>query len=165
MKTSKWALFVTAAIILFGVLAAVPNVLTPEQQAKFGKVYPPANPVTLGLDLKGGSHLVLEVDAAALRKARMDVLLNDTRAILADRRRTRLGRPPERYDADGHAAGSGGLRQGSAGSAQARRADLDPRLRCRLIRYRRRDQRPCHQRHADGSRRQRAHVGRRRAEP
>jgi SecD/SecF fusion protein len=81
MKTSKWALLVYIAIILFGVLAAVPNVLTSEQQAKFGS-YLPANPVTLGLDLKGGSHLVLEVDAAALRKARMDVLLNDTRAIL-----------------------------------------------------------------------------------
>src|SRR5690606_12908376 len=44
--------------------------------------YLPANPVTLGLDLKGGSHLVLEVDSAALRKARMDTLLNDARAIL-----------------------------------------------------------------------------------
>ena len=68
MKTSKWALFVSAAIILFGMLAAVPNVLTSEQQAKYGR-FLPANPVTLGLDLKGGSHLVLEVDSAALRKA------------------------------------------------------------------------------------------------
>jgi SecD/SecF fusion protein len=81
MKTSKWALMVYAVIILFGMLAAVPNVLTSEQQAKFGR-YLPANPVTLGLDLKGGSHLVLEVDSAALRKARMDTLLNDARAIL-----------------------------------------------------------------------------------
>jgi SecD/SecF fusion protein len=91
MKTSKWALLVYIAIILFGVLAAVPNVLTSEQQAKFGS-YLPANPVTLGLDLKGGSHLVLEVDAAALRKARMDVLLNDTRAIL--RTAGERARPP-----------------------------------------------------------------------
>ncbi len=81
MKTSKWALIVSTLLILFGVFAAVPNVLTPEQQAKYGR-YLPANPVTLGLDLKGGSHLVLEVDSAALRKARMDALLNDTRAIL-----------------------------------------------------------------------------------
>ena len=62
-------MFVSAAIILFGMLAAVPNVLTPEQQAKYGH-FLPSNPVTLGLDLKGGSHLVLEVDSAALRKAR-----------------------------------------------------------------------------------------------
>lgn len=81
MRISKWHLVVYAVITLFGVLAAVPNVLTPSQQATFGHYFP-ARPVTLGLDLKGGSHLVLEVDSAALRKARMDSLLNDTRAIL-----------------------------------------------------------------------------------
>ncbi|MFC3071869.1 protein translocase subunit SecD [Shinella pollutisoli] len=81
MRISKWHLVVYAAITLFGVLAAVPNILTPAQQATFGHYFP-ARPVTLGLDLKGGSHLVLEVDSAALRKARMDALLNDARAIL-----------------------------------------------------------------------------------
>ncbi|MCP8895600.1 protein translocase subunit SecD [Shinella daejeonensis] len=81
MRISKWHLLTYAAIILFGVLAAVPNVLTPQQQEVFGR-FLPAKPVTLGLDLKGGSHLVLEVDSAALRKARMDTLLNDARAIL-----------------------------------------------------------------------------------
>ncbi|QRM55000.1 protein translocase subunit SecD [Sinorhizobium sp. BG8] len=81
MRTSKWSLVAYIAIILFGVLTAVPNILSPAQLQSFGR-YLPANPVTLGLDLKGGSHLVLEVDSAALRKARMDVLLNDVRAIL-----------------------------------------------------------------------------------
>lgn len=81
MRTSKWALLAYIAIILFGVLTAVPNVLTPSQLERFGG-YLPAKPVTLGLDLKGGSHLVLEVDSAALTKARMDVLLNDARGIL-----------------------------------------------------------------------------------
>ena len=38
MKTSKWALFVSAVIILFGMLAAVPNVLTPEQHADVERV-------------------------------------------------------------------------------------------------------------------------------
>lgn len=81
MRTSKWALLAYIAIILFGVLTAVPNILTPSQLERFGG-YLPAKPVTLGLDLKGGSHLVLEVDSAALTKARMDVLLNDVRGIL-----------------------------------------------------------------------------------
>ena len=81
MRTSKWALVAYLAIIVFGILTAVPNVLTPAQQERFGS-YLPAKPVTLGLDLKGGSHLVLEVDSTALAKARMDVLLNDVRGIL-----------------------------------------------------------------------------------
>ncbi len=81
MRTSRWALLAYIVIILFGVLTAVPNVLTPSQLERFGG-YLPAKPVTLGLDLKGGSHLVLEVDSAALTKARMDVLLNDARGIL-----------------------------------------------------------------------------------
>jgi SecD/SecF fusion protein len=81
MRTSKWSLVLYSLVILFGVLTAVPNVLTSSQLETFGQ-YLPAKPVTLGLDLKGGSHLVLEVDSAALRKARMDVLLNDARAVL-----------------------------------------------------------------------------------
>lgn len=81
MRTSKWALAAYLAIIVFGILTAVPNILTPAQLETFGR-YLPAKPVTLGLDLKGGSHLVLEVDSAALTKARMDVLLNDVRGIL-----------------------------------------------------------------------------------
>ncbi|MDX3928647.1 MAG: protein translocase subunit SecD [Shinella sp.] len=81
MRISKWTLLVYAAVILFGTLTALPNVLSPAALERFGR-FLPANPVTLGLDLRGGSHLVLEVDGAALRKARMDVLLNDARGIL-----------------------------------------------------------------------------------
>jgi len=35
----------------------------------------PKNPVTLGLDLRGGSHLVLEVDGSGLVKERLQVAL------------------------------------------------------------------------------------------
>ncbi len=81
MRTSKWAMLAYAAITLFGILAALPNILTPAQQQQFAS-YLPVGPVTLGLDLKGGSHLVLEVDAAGLRQARLNTLLDDTRGAL-----------------------------------------------------------------------------------
>ncbi|HEV2502514.1 MAG TPA: protein translocase subunit SecD [Mesorhizobium sp.] len=81
MHSSKWAVASCALIIVFGILASIPNILTPAALEKYGR-FLPANPVTLGLDLKGGSHLVLKVDAAALQKARLNVLLNDVRTIL-----------------------------------------------------------------------------------
>ncbi|WEZ84515.1 protein translocase subunit SecD [Rhizobium sp. 32-5/1] len=81
MRTSKWAVLAYVAITLFGILAALPNILTPAQQQQFAS-YLPVGPVTLGLDLKGGSHLVLEVDAAGLRQARLNTLLDDTRGAL-----------------------------------------------------------------------------------
>ena len=38
--------------------------------------------VVLGLDLRGGSHLLLEVDAAAVRKERLEQLREDVRRVL-----------------------------------------------------------------------------------
>lgn len=81
MRTSKWAILVYVVVIIFGCVAALPNVLTPAQREQFG-AWLPVKPVTLGLDLKGGSHLVLEVDSAGLRKARLETLLDDTRRAL-----------------------------------------------------------------------------------
>ncbi len=59
--------------ILFGILAALPNLFTAEQLARLPNVLPKQQ-VTLGLDLRGGSHLVLEVDAASLIRERLQIL-------------------------------------------------------------------------------------------
>ena len=52
MRTSKWAVLAYVAIILFGILAALPNVLPVAVQQQYA-AFLPVNPVTLGLDLKG----------------------------------------------------------------------------------------------------------------
>lgn len=83
MRSSKWLLATYAAIILFGILAALPNILPQSTLQKFGH-FLPTGQVTLGLDLKGGSHLVMEVDAAGLRKARLETLLEDIRKALRE---------------------------------------------------------------------------------
>src|SRR5690606_281922 len=59
MRTSPWLLATYIAIILFGLLAALPNVLGPSQRARLPD-WLHKDPVTLGLDLRGGSQLVLE---------------------------------------------------------------------------------------------------------
>ncbi|MCG5476462.1 MAG: protein translocase subunit SecD [Sinorhizobium fredii] len=85
MRTSRWAVLAYVAIIIFGCLAAVPSVLTPAMREQFASLLP-FKPVTLGLDLRGGSHLVLEVDGAGLQKARLNSLLDDTRRVLRGER-------------------------------------------------------------------------------
>ncbi len=81
MRTSRWVLAVYAAIILFGIGAALPNLFAPQQLAALPD-WLPKQQVTLGLDLRGGSHLVLEVDAEALKASRLDSLLDDARSRL-----------------------------------------------------------------------------------
>ncbi|WP_377295121.1 protein translocase subunit SecD [Rhizobium sp. SG2393] len=85
MRTNRWALLAYILVTLFGIAAALPNVLPASMQQSIGR-YLPASQVTLGLDLRGGSHLVLEVDAAGLRKARLDTLMDDARRILREQR-------------------------------------------------------------------------------
>ena len=46
--------------------------------------------MVLGLDLQGGSHILLEVDTNAVRKEKLDTLRDDVRRIL---RENRLGSP------------------------------------------------------------------------
>ncbi|OHV73305.1 protein translocase subunit SecD [Ensifer sp. LCM 4579] len=85
MRTSRWAILAYVAIAIFGCLAALPSMLPPAMRQQFTSVLP-FEPVTLGLDLKGGSHLVLEVDGAGLQKARLNSLLDDTRRALRGER-------------------------------------------------------------------------------
>ncbi|MGG7518729.1 protein translocase subunit SecD [Allorhizobium undicola] len=82
MKTSRWLLALYSLIILFGMMAALPNILPQTFLDKLPS-WLPHQRVSLGLDLRGGSHLVLEVDAADLVKERLQTLTQDARQTLA----------------------------------------------------------------------------------
>ena len=83
MRTPLWKLALYALAILAGVATALPNLFSPSQLAALPD-WLPKNRVTLGLDLRGGSHLVLEVDARALLRERLQILADDTRSQLRD---------------------------------------------------------------------------------
>src|ERR1700751_1774114 len=81
---TRWkatAIVLTALIIC---LFAVPNFL-PE---KFVKTWPKwaQRHVVLGLDLQGGSHILLEVDSAAVRKEKLEAVRDDIRRVLREAR-------------------------------------------------------------------------------
>lgn len=65
MKTLASRAVVYSLIILFGLLSALPNVLPENIQQKLPEWYV-QNQITLGLDLRGGSHLLMEVDTSDL---------------------------------------------------------------------------------------------------
>ncbi|PYE90081.1 protein translocase subunit SecD [Phyllobacterium leguminum] len=81
MRTSKWVVAAYSIIVLLGILVALPNLFTKEQLASLPG-WLPKKQVTLGLDLRGGSYLMMEVDEASLKKDRLRSMLDDVRSKL-----------------------------------------------------------------------------------
>ncbi|MFN4183460.1 MAG: protein translocase subunit SecD [Hyphomonas sp.] len=82
MRTTRTVLVTYILIIVVGLLAALPNLLSPQQIAAMPD-WLPKKQITLGLDLRGGSHLVLEVDAEALQADRLKSLAAETRTLMS----------------------------------------------------------------------------------
>lgn len=80
---SRWKIILLGLSLVFGLLFAFPNALAPAQrQALPGWV--PSSGVNLGLDLQGGSYLLLEVDVPAMREKRLTNLAEDARTVLGE---------------------------------------------------------------------------------
>jgi len=82
---SRTKTLLTLLIVVVGLLLIVPNFLTPAQRAALPS-WVPSSAIVLGLDLQGGSHLLLEVDAKALRQERLQGLRDEARRALRDER-------------------------------------------------------------------------------
>jgi preprotein translocase subunit SecD len=81
---TRWkatAIILTAFVIC---LFAVPNFL-PEKMVQSWPKWAQRR-VVLGLDLQGGSHILLEVDTNAVRKEKLEALRDDVRRVLRDAR-------------------------------------------------------------------------------
>jgi len=79
---TRWkalAIILTALVVC---LCAVPNFF-PEAQVKTWPLWAQRR-LVLGLDLQGGSYLLLEVDANAVKKDKLEQLRDDARRVLRD---------------------------------------------------------------------------------
>ena len=65
MKSLHTRAVVYGLVIVLGLLSALPNLLSPTMSGKLPDWYQ-QNTVSLGLDLQGGSHLLLEADIQEL---------------------------------------------------------------------------------------------------
>ncbi|HEY5072924.1 MAG TPA: protein translocase subunit SecD [Caulobacteraceae bacterium] len=78
LTLSRWKILLVVGSLLFGLLFTLPN-LAP---AGFLPSWAPNQRLNLGLDLQGGSYLLLEVDTNALNKERLTNLTEDIRTRL-----------------------------------------------------------------------------------
>lgn len=76
-----WKKLVIFSVILLFTWWALPNVMTADMRAKIPE-WAGGQTVNLGLDLRGGSHLLLEVDTRAYMHDKVDNLRNDLRSRL-----------------------------------------------------------------------------------
>jgi SecD/SecF fusion protein len=79
MVPSKWKLVMYGLIVVVGSLVALPSLFPSERVAGWPE-WLPHKQVALGLDLRGGAHLVLELDEQTLQKEREDGGLSDSSA-------------------------------------------------------------------------------------
>src|SRR5215471_7272947 len=80
LQVARWVRILVAAILIGGFLIALPNVLPDNIRGRLPALL--QNTVSLGLDLQGGSYLLLEVDIDQVQKDRIESLLGDLRVGL-----------------------------------------------------------------------------------
>ena len=81
---TRWKAGAIVLTALFICLFAVPNFLPDKMVASWPKWA--QRHVVLGLDLQGGSHILLEVDTKAVRKEMLETLRDDMRRVLREAR-------------------------------------------------------------------------------
>jgi preprotein translocase subunit SecD len=81
LEFSKAKIWGIVAILLAGVIFALPNAFAERTVAAWPDPAPKAR-MNLGLDLRGGSHILLEADIAGLRKANLETLEDNARGEL-----------------------------------------------------------------------------------
>ena len=82
---SPWKVALVAVLCLLGLAFTIPNFLS-KQTADGLPDWLPHKQVNLGLDLQGGSHLLLEVEAAVVVQERLAALVDSMRPALRAKR-------------------------------------------------------------------------------
>ncbi len=80
---ANWKILLICAVCALGVLFSVPNLFAPAQLAWLPAQIPHKQ-VNLGLDLRGGSYLLLEVDVAAAQAEQLNSIIDNVRNALLD---------------------------------------------------------------------------------
>jgi preprotein translocase subunit SecD len=80
IKVARWKIVLIGLVCLWGIIFSLPNLLTEEQIAKLPNFL--HKTVNLGLELRGGSHLQLEVDLKTAQKDMLANVIDDVRSTL-----------------------------------------------------------------------------------
>ncbi|MGB5950483.1 MAG: protein translocase subunit SecD [Parvibaculum sp.] len=81
LQFERWKITLILLVTLAGFLYTAPNFL-PKSTLEGLPAIVPHKQINLGLDLRGGSYLLLEVDTATVNRDRLQQLINDVRRAL-----------------------------------------------------------------------------------
>ncbi len=76
-----WKIWSVVLVVAAGILFALPNLFSEKQLASLPS-WVPARQLNLGLDLRGGSHILLEASADDIRRSRLETLEEIVRSEL-----------------------------------------------------------------------------------
>ena len=81
INSINWKTLLVTLVILFGLFFLLPNFFL-KSQIKNWPSWLPNKQISLGLDLEGGSHLLLEIEIESVLKERLEGLVGDIRNTL-----------------------------------------------------------------------------------
>jgi len=85
LHVPRWKAALILLVVLAGLVATIPNFF-PAQAVASWPDFLPKRQMVLGLDLRGGAHLLLEVDRDSLVEDRVETLESDVRQALREAR-------------------------------------------------------------------------------
>lgn len=83
LRLPRWRVILVIIVSVLGILFALPNVL-PQNLRDQIPPFLPHQTLNLGLDLQGGSHLLLEVDTTALKHQQLESVADQMGSALRD---------------------------------------------------------------------------------
>ncbi len=89
LRFAAWKVAAIVGMTVLALLIIVPSMLSPQSRDWLRAHVPssiPLKTIVLGLDLQGGSHVLLEVDSASVLRTQVENLRDDTRRILREER-------------------------------------------------------------------------------
>lgn len=81
LRFSSWTIWSIIAVCVAGVILSLPNLFSREQMERMPS-WLPNQQINLGLDLQGGSHLLLDVGVDVVVEERMEAVADDIRRLL-----------------------------------------------------------------------------------
>lgn len=86
---SRWKVVMIMLVVLLGVAFTAPNLISQKTLDVFPD-WMPKQQLTLGLDLQGGSHLMLKVEREGVVSERLEVLRDDVKSLLRPRNEKKI---------------------------------------------------------------------------
>ncbi|MBL8550285.1 MAG: protein translocase subunit SecD [Hyphomonadaceae bacterium] len=83
LQVARWRIVLVLVTTVLGIIFALPN-LAPPSVLNALPAFLRGPTINLGLDLRGGSHLLLEVDVATLRRQRLEQISDNLGTALRD---------------------------------------------------------------------------------